>query len=267
MIVPDIFGQAVIDHFEKQNAEKNHESLRQPTRYELENTPQNLQSKSRKIKPSGGIKVIATDFDDDEIPTEYLFRKFKEMPKLEQKALQLAKGKTLDVGCCAGSHALVLQEKGIDVKAIDVSQGAIQVARLRGIKNAMVQDFFDEKEKYDTILMLMNGIGIVGKLKNLTHFFEHLKNVLHPNGKVILDSSDLQYLFDKEEDGSIWVDSSQYYGELTYQIQYKKEISAPFNWLYLDFNSLQLAAESNGFSCRLVQEGEHYDYLAELQLN
>ncbi|MGO3810454.1 MAG: SAM-dependent methyltransferase, partial [Mesonia sp.] len=152
-------------------------------------------------------------------------------------------------------------------KAIDVSQGAIKVARLRGIKNAMVQDFFDEKEKYDTILMLMNGIGIVGKLKNLTHFFEHLKNVLHPNGKVILDSSDLQYLFDKEEDGSIWVDSSQYYGELTYQIQYKKEISAPFNWLYLDFNSLQLAAESNGFSCRLVQEGEHYDYLAELQLN
>ncbi|MGO1584459.1 class I SAM-dependent methyltransferase [Mesonia sp.] len=267
MIVPDIFGQAVIDHFEKQNAEKNHESLRQPTRYELENTPQNLQSKSRKIKPSGGIKVIATDFDDDEIPTEYLFRKFKEMPKLEQKALQLAKGKTLDVGCCAGSHALVLQEKGIEIKAIDVSQGAIKVARLRGIKNAVVQDFFEEQEKFDTILMLMNGIGIVGKLRKLTAFFEHLKSILNPNGKVLLDSSDLHYLFDKEEDGSIWVDPTQYYGELRYQIQYKEEISAPFDWLYLDFNSLQLAAESNGFSCKLVEEGEHYDYLAQLQLN
>lgn len=235
MIVPDIFGQAVIDHFEKQDVEN--------------------------------IKVIAEDFDDDEIPTNYLFRSYKEMPKLEQKALQLAKGKTLDVGCCAGSHALVLQEKGIDVKAIDVSQGAIKVARLRGIKNAMVQDFFDEKEKFDTILMLMNGIGIVGKLRKLTNFFEHLKSILNPHGKVVLDSSDLHFLFDKEEDGSIWVDSSQYYGELNYQIQYKKEISEPFDWLYIDFNSLQLAAESNGFSCRLVQEGEHYDYLAELRLN
>ncbi|MFD1286065.1 class I SAM-dependent methyltransferase [Mesonia ostreae] len=234
-MVPDIFGQAVIDHFNKQDAEN--------------------------------IQVIADDFDDDEIPTHYLFRTYKEMPQLEQKALQLANGKILDVGCCVGSHALILQEKGMDVKAIDVSQGAIKVARLRGIKNAMVQDFFDEKEKFDTILMLMNGIGIVGKLKNLTHFFEHLKNILNTNGKVLLDSSDLHYLFDKEEDGSIWVDSSQYYGELRYQIQYKNEISAPFDWLYLDFNSLQLAAESNGFSYRLIQEGEHYDYLAELRLN
>lgn len=233
MIIPDIFGQAVLDHYQYNNSEN--------------------------------IKVLSEDFDEDEIPTDYLFRQLKEMPPIEKKALKLSKGKTLDVGCCAGSHALALQEKGIEVKAIDISQGAIQVARLRGIKNAVVQDFFQEREKFDTILMLMNGIGIVGKLKNLTEFFQHLKTILNPDGKVLLDSSDLQYLFDREEDGSIWVDPTQYYGELNYQIQYKDEISAVFDWLYVDFNSLQLAAESNGFSCKLIQEGEHYDYLAELK--
>jgi len=233
LIVPDIFGQAVLDYYHR-------------------NDPKN-------------ITVLSEDFDEDEIPTDYLFRSHKEMPALEQKALQLCKGKTLDVGCCAGSHALILTEKGIEVKAIDISQGAIKVARLRGIKNAVVQDFFEEKEKFDTILMLMNGIGIVGKLKNLTEFFQHLKTILNPNGKVLLDSSDLQYLFDKEEDGSIWVDPTQYYGELNYQIKYKNEISEIFDWLYVDFNSLQLAAESNGFACKLLQEGEHYDYLAEIK--
>jgi len=235
LIVPDIFGQAVLDHYHHNDSEN--------------------------------IKVISEDFDEDEIPTDYLFRQLKEMPALEQKALKLCKGKTLDVGCCAGSHALALQEKGIEVKAIDISQGAIKVARLRGIKNAVVQDFFEERERFDTILMLMNGIGVVGKLKNLTQFFQHLKTILNPEGKVLLDSSDLQYLFDKEEDGSIWVDPTQYYGELNYQIKYKNEISAIFDWLYVDFNSLQLAAESNGFSCKLIQEGEHYDYLAELKLS
>jgi SAM-dependent methyltransferase len=235
LIVPDIFGQAVLDYYHHNDSEN--------------------------------IKVLSEDFDEDEIPTDYLFRQLKEMPALEQKALKLCKGKTLDVGCCAGSHALALQEKGIEVKAIDISQGAIKVARLRGIKNAVVQDFFQEREKFDTILMLMNGIGIVGKLKNLTEFFQHLKTILNPDGKVLLDSSDLQYLFDKEEDGSIWVDPTQYYGELHYQIKYKNEISAIFDWLYVDFNSLQLAAESNGFSCKLIQEGEHYDYLAELKLS
>ncbi|MGO3706846.1 MAG: class I SAM-dependent methyltransferase [Mesonia hippocampi] len=214
------------------------------------------------------IMVHSPDFDDDEIPTAYLFRNFSEMPILEQKALQLAAGKTLDVGACAGSHSLYLQEKNIAVKAIDLSKGAIEVCKLRGIKNAENLDFFDVKnEQFDTILMLMNGSGIIGKMKNLNLFFTHLKTLLTPHGKVLLDSSDLQYLFDTDEDGGIWVNPNKYYGELTYQLSYKGDKSEVFDWLYIDFNSLALTAETNGFQCKLVKKGQHYDYLAVLTLN
>ncbi len=230
----DIFGQAVLDFFRKGNATD--------------------------------IRVKSQDFDEDVIPVNYLFRTYKEMPKIEQRALDLAQGKILDVGCCAGSHALHLQNKNKDVLAIDVSEGAIKTTKLRGVKKAEVQDFYQIKnQKFDTILMLMNGSGIIGKLKNLTQFFQHLRTILKPEGKVLLDSSDLRYLFDAEEDGGIWVNPNQYYGELTYQIGYKNNWSPPFDWLYIDFNSLSLAAKSNGFSCDLLEEGEHYDYLAMLK--
>ena len=233
---PDIFGQAVLDFYHQ-------------------NQPEN-------------ILVHSEDFDDDEIPTDYLFRSYEEMPPLEQKALQLANGKILDVGSCAGSHSLYLQQKNKEVKAIDVSEGAIEVCRLRGVENAEVQDFFNLKdEKFDTILMLMNGSGIVGKLKNLTHFFKHAKTLLKPDGKILIDSSDLRYLFEEDEDGGIWVNPNQYYGELSYSISYKGDTSTPFDWLYIDFNSLQLAAQSNGFTCELIAEGEHFDYLAELKVS
>ncbi len=233
---PDIFGKAVLDYFHK-------------------NSPED-------------IIVFSDDFDEDIIPVEYLFRNYATMPLLEQKALDLAEGKILDVGCCAGSHALYLQEKGKNITAIDISPGAIEVARLRGIKNAAVQDFFNLKnQEFDTVLLLMNGSGIIGKLKNLTDFFNHLKNILAPNGKILIDSSDLQYLFDADEDGGIWVNPNQYYGELTYQIQYKNEKSEKFDWLYIDFNTLEFAAESNGFTCTLLKKGEHYDYLAMLKLS
>lgn len=123
------------------------------------------------------IVVHSPDFEDDIIPVEYLFRNFSQMPEIEQKALNLCQGKILDVGCGAGSHSLYLQqEKNLQVKAIDTSEGAIEIARKRGIENATCEDFFKLKdETFDTILMLMNGIGIVGELKKSQPFFQTFK--------------------------------------------------------------------------------------------
>lgn len=216
------------------------------------------------------IIVHSPDFDDDVIPVPYLFRSFSEMPALEQKALKLCSGRVLDVGCGAGSHALYLQnERRLEVVAIDTSTGACEVAEKRGVKEVENIAFEDlSEEKFDTILLLMNGIGIVGKMRKLDQFFEQLRNLLNKNGQVLLDSSDLIYLFDPEEDGGIWVDAAQgYYGELNYSLSYKGKSSKSFDWLYLDFDSLSLAASKNGFSCSLIQKGEHYDYLARLTLN
>lgn len=207
--------------------------------------------------------------EEDEMSVEYLFRSYDEMPKLEQKALQLTFGKTLDVGCGAGSHSLSLQnDRKLDVTAIDISQKAIETCKLRGVKNVKVQNILDfEGEKFDTILLLMNGTGIFGKLKNCNQYLSKLKSLLNPGGQILIDSSDIIYMFDEDEDGGKWIPSSNdYYGELVFNISYKGEKEDAFDWLYLDYNTLQNAANANGLKSELILEGDHYDYLAKLSL-
>ncbi|MNQ23351.1 tellurite resistance protein TehB [compost metagenome] len=206
--------------------------------------------------------------EEDEMSVAYLFRSYDEMPKLEQKALQLVKGKTLDVGCGAGSHSLYLQnERNLEVTSIDISENAIKACALRGLKNVKVQDILKlENEKFDTILLLMNGTGIFGTLKETPKYLQKLKSLLNPNGQILIDSSDIIYMFDDDEDGGKWIPSDGYYGELTFKISYKKQTEEEFPWLYLDYNTLQNAAFANGLQCELIQEGEHFDYLAKLSL-
>ncbi|GGF18573.1 class I SAM-dependent methyltransferase [Flavobacterium limi] len=207
--------------------------------------------------------------EEDEMSAEYLFRSYNEMPKLEQKALQLSFGKTLDVGCGAGSHSLSLQnDRNLDVTSIDISEKAIETCKLRGVKKAKVQNILDfEEEKFDTILLLMNGTGIFGKLKNCNSYLSKLKSLLNPGGQILIDSSDIIYMFDEDEDGGKWIPSDKnYYGELVFTISYKGEKEEPFDWLYLDYNTLQNAAVANGLKCELILEGEHYDYLAKLTI-
>ena len=215
------------------------------------------------------IITETTISEEDEMSVDYLFRSYNEMPKLEQKALQLAIGKTLDVGCGAGSHSLSLQnDRSLEVTSIDISEKAIETCKLRGVKNAKVQNILDfEGEKFDTIILLMNGVGIFGKLENCNKFLKKLKSLLNPGGQILLDSSDIIYMFDEDEDGGKWIPSNNdYYGELVFNISYKGEKEEPFDWLYLDYNTLQNAAAANGLNSELILEGEHYDYLAKLSI-
>ena len=205
----------------------------------------------------------------DEMSVSYLFRTYNEMPKLEQKALQLAKGSVLDVGCGAGSHALALQnERNLEVTAIDISENAVRACQLRGIQNVKVANILDldEENKFDTILLLMNGTGIFGTLKETDTYLQKLKSLLHENGQILIDSSDLIYMYDQDEDGAYCIPADGYYGELTFTLQYKGETEDTFPWLYMDYNTLQNAAIANGLNCELVLEGDHFDYLAKLSL-
>jgi SAM-dependent methyltransferase len=204
---------------------------------------------------------------EDTMPLSYLFRSFKEMPILEQKALKAAKGSVLDIGAGAGSHSLYLQKNNKEVTAIDISAGAIEVCKSRGIVKAFAQDIWTLKDqKFDTLLALMNGTGICGKLENLGLFLEHLKSLLTENGQILMDSSDIIYMFE-DEDGAHWIPGElAYYGEVSFQMGYKNNKSPKFDWLYVDFNTLQRCANYNGLHCELIAEGEHYDYLAKLTI-
>ena len=204
--------------------------------------------------------------DDDVLPLPYLFRSYTEMPKLEQKALDLAKGIVLDVGCGSGSHSMYLKEKGFDVKAIDISKGAIEVCKLRRISNSEVKNILEETETFDTILLLMNGTGVFEDLENMPRYLLHLKKLLKPNGQILIDSSNIKYMYEDDE-GGYWIDTnSNYYGELDYYVSYKNEKEDSFKMLYLDFETLKSTCETVGLNCELVLEGEHFDYLARLSL-
>ena len=207
--------------------------------------------------------------EKDVLSLPYLFRTYSEMPDLEQTALEMSSGTVLDVGCGAGSHSLYLQEKGLEVTAVDISPGAIECCRIRGIKNAEIADIWEYSGmKFDTILLMMHGIGVAGSLDRLEDFLVHIKSLMNPESQVLLDSSDIIYMFEKDEDGGYWVPGDvAYYGDVSFITEYKGVKSPPFPWLYLDFNSLAKTATKNNLTCELVSQGRHYDYLARLTLN
>lgn len=210
------------------------------------------------------LRVFSPGFDEDEIPVGLLFRSFNDMPLLEQKALLLARGKILDVGAGAGCHSLALQDMQKVVTACEISPSSVETMRDRGVKKVIEQDFFTLTERFDTILMLMNGIGIVGTSDRLPAFFKHIDHLLENHGQLLLDSSDISYIYE-DEDGVICLpEGDKYYGELEYRMQYRNVKGVPFPWLYIDFDTLQRIAQENGFKAELLQNGDHYDYLARI---
>lgn len=213
------------------------------------------------------LVVSSSMFEDDEIPVEDLFRHFDDMPEIEKHALEIAEGDILDVGAGSGCHSIALDRMGKRCVAIDISPLSVEVMRERGV-DARLINFYDESftERFDTVLMLMNGSGIIGNLDNMHMFFGRMKQILKPGGCLLIDSSDLRYLFE-EEDGSLMIDlADDYYGQLDYQMHYKDISGEPFDWLYVDFNTLAYYAEESGFKAELLAEGDHYDYLARITL-
>ena len=189
----DLFGKAILD-------------------FQTNNAPEDLTTET-------------TISDEDEMSVAYLFRSYKEMPVLEQKALQLAKGKVLDVGCGAGAHSLYLQnEKNLEVHSIDISSNAVAACTPRGLKNVHLQNILEidsttSANKYDTIFLLMNGTGIFGTLKNTAQYLQKLKSLLKPDGQILIDSSDIIYMFDADEDGAYQIPANGYYGGLQFTLR------------------------------------------------
>ncbi len=193
------------------------------------------------------------------VPT--YFRAWKEMPELEQIAITECKGRVLDIGAGAGSHALELQHRKRDVTSLDISPEAVEVMKHRGVEKAIVADIFQFSDsKFDTLLLLMNGIGLAGTLPNLHLLLQHFKTLLNPGGKILFDSSDVSYLFNKNNPKP----ADYYFGEITCRYGYKKKLGDWFKWLYVDFETLKEIATAAGFITTLLMDDGNDQYLVRL---
>lgn len=205
--------------------------------------------------------------EHEELPVSYFFRTINEMPVWEKIALDACSGRVLDAGAGAGAHSLELQNRGHEVYAIDISQGAVDTMSQRGVKQTRCVSFLDfTGERFDTLLFLMNGIGMAANLNGMKTIFTHARSLLAPGGKILLESTDIMYMY-REEDGSVLLPlGNKYYGEVEYKLSYKNYINKPFPWLFADMDNLCSMAGECGFTSKVLFQGETDNYLVELSL-
>ena len=198
-----------------------------------------------------------------EMPVAYYFRSFNRMPELEQKAIALCSGKIMDIGAAAGTHTLELQKNNNDCTALEISPLACEVMKDRGVKNVVCADIFQfHQEKFDTLLLLMNGIGICGSLDGFRKFLTHAKTLLNTNGKIIFDSCDIAYMYDGTELPKLY-----YYGEVECQYEYNKIFTDTFQWLYLDSSTMMRIAKEESWIAEIILKDNNHQYLATLTPN
>ncbi len=194
----------------------------------------------------------------EKMPVSVFFREEGDLTPLEHCALRLCSGSILDIGAGAGAFSMILQERH-DVTALEISTDACEIARMLGVKQVVNADVMQYHERrYDTLLMIMNGIGLIGKVGKLTDFFLHLKMLLNRGGQILLDSSDLSYLYEN-------LKSDNTLGEISYQYEYKGIKDPWFNWLYVDQKTLGRHAAEAGFEVQIVHEDDMDQYLAILK--
>ncbi len=195
-----------------------------------------------------------------EMPVSMYFRSLKDMPPLELAALDAVHGKVLEIGAGAGSHALELQNRGLEVHALEISAASCEVMQRRGVKTVLCEDIFEFKSgTYDTLLLLMNGIGLCGTLERFETFLKQAKTLLSPEGQIVFDSSDVNYMYVHT------LKPSYYYGQVECCYEYGLELTPWFNWLYLDSQTMSKIARSLGWEVEVLFEDDHYHYLARLK--
>lgn len=210
--------------------------------------------------------IVHNNKGDDEImPVHYFFRKADELPEQEQLALQHCRGRILDIGAGSGCHSLILQERGFDVTGLDIRPGFVEVMKKMGLRQTVLSDIFNYKDQtFDTLIMMMNGIGFCIDFSGLQKFLKHAKTLLNPGGQILLDSSDLLYLYRDDDDSVVLNLNEDYYGEVEYQVAYKGKKGIPFKWLFVDYSNLEFYANEAGFDCEMLFEDENFNYLARL---
>lgn len=216
---------------------------------------------------SAEILVHGDDGETEVVPIRVFFRGPSEFSALEEAALDLCRGRVLDAGAGAGCHTLVLQEQDCSVCAIDIAPEAVEVMRRRGVKEARCADVFHFREgPFDTLLLMMNGIGVVEDLAGLDRFLADAHRLLTPEGQILLDSYDPEGDEDpgKKPRPQAGSSADRYIGEMRFRLEYKGKKGPPLWWLFLDAKLLAERAMKAGWSCDVIWREEEGHYLARL---
>lgn len=201
-------------------------------------------------------------------PVQIFFREESNMSKIEKKALQLCFGDVLDIGAGTGLHSLFLQNKGLNVKAIDISPETVEIMENRGVKNVECRDVYEyQDEKFDTLLMLLHGIGITGDLDGMHKFLKHAYDLTTPNGIILFDSLDVRCTENPRhlEYHEFNRKRGRYIGEIQMKIEYKGEIGKSFKWLHIDPDTLSEEIKKTRWKCEIIHKEPSGDYLTKLK--
>ncbi|MDD4072694.1 MAG: methyltransferase domain-containing protein [Desulfobacterales bacterium] len=198
------------------------------------------------------------------------FQEGETLSSLNKAAIDLCRGNVLDVGGGAGRHSLALQKKGYRVCSIDICPEAVAIMKKRGVADARCVDVFDfDETSFDTVLLMMHGIGVVKDLNGLQRFLVHARGLIHPEGQILMDSVDMRkttnqvHLAYQEYNRR----NGRYFGETQLIFEYRGKKGLPFKWLQVDHETLAEYARSAGWSCSIPYSFASGDYLACLQLN
>ena len=216
---------------------------------------------------SAHVVVHWEDREREVVPIRVFFRGPSEFSAVEEAAIDLCRGRVLDGGAGAGCHALVLQEQGLAVCAIDIAPEAVEVMRRRGVQDARCADIFHFREgPFDTILLMMNGIGVVGDLAGLDRFLADVHRLLAPGGRILLDSYDPNRT--QHPDGAPSSKTrrpqGRYIGEMRFRLEYRGKKGPTLAWLFLDIKLLTERAMKAGWSPEIIWQEAEGHYLARL---
>lgn len=205
--------------------------------------------------------VLHTSYGDPEkMPVEVFFREEEDFTKLERFALRHCRGRVLDIGAGAGSFSVELQEKGFEVTAMEISPFCCQIMKQRGVKEVEEADFWNfSKGSYDTLLLMMNGIGLAAELSCLPGFLLKLKELLSPGGQIICDSSDISYLY-----AGAKKPVDRYFGEIRYCYEYEGDKGEWFGWLYADPALLSEVCRKVGMEMSVLYKNRKDQFLARI---
>jgi SAM-dependent methyltransferase len=198
------------------------------------------------------------------------FAEHADWPEAERRAFELVRGRVLDVGAGAGRHSLEAARRGLDVVAIDISPGAVEVCRRRGVGDARLLSLSDIDAglgRFGTVLLLCGNFGLAGNREETKALLRRLHEVTPEDGRIVLDTvdpyvgadeDDLAYLERNRAEGRMP-------GQVRIRIRYEERVTPWFDLLLVSRPELEQLAAETGWRVAWAEDAEPPDYYAVLE--